>query len=470
MATETAGMKQWKRCLEIIEVNVSEQDYRTWFLPIQFISFSREQKELLLSVPSNFFFEILDSQFKKLMYNVVWKNFGKEIHIMYRILTDSTNDIATEIDTIPSAVEPQRLSKSGVFLPTSRSKIPPAELDSNLNAEYRFENFIEGESNKLPRSIGQAIAENPKQTTFNPLFIYGASGVGKTHLVNAIGTKLKELHPKMRVLYVGANQFTVQYTDSIRKNTFNDFINFYQTIDTLIIDDIQELAGQDKTQLEFFHIFNHLKLNGKQIIITSDRDPASMKGMEERLLTRFKWGLMAELERPNQELCRKILENKIRHDGLSIPEDVVEYIAANVNNSIRDLEGIVNSLMASSVVYSRDIDLAMAEQIVKRVIKFQSAPITIDRIIEEACLHWGISQDEVFSKSRKANIVTVRQTAMYLAQKHTKMTASRIGLLIGGRNHATVLHAIGQIRDRISTEKEFARHISELEAALKRKK
>ena len=333
MATETAGMKQWKRCLEIIEVNVSEQDYRTWFLPIQFISFSREQKELLLSVPSNFFFEILDSQFKKLMYNVVWKNFGKEIHIMYRILTDSTNDIATEIDTIPSAVEPQRLSKSGVFLPTSRSKIPPAELDSNLNAEYRFENFIEGESNKLPRSIGQAIAENPKQTTFNPLFIYGASGVGKTHLVNAIGTKLKELHPKMRVLYVGANQFTVQYTDSIRKNTFNDFINFYQTIDTLIIDDIQELAGQDKTQLEFFHIFNHLKLNGKQIIITSDRDPASMKGMEERLLTRFKWGLMAELERPNQELCRKILENKIRHDGLSIPEDVVEYIAANVNNS-----------------------------------------------------------------------------------------------------------------------------------------
>ena len=470
MATETAGMKQWKRCLEIIEVNVSEQDYRTWFLPIQFISFSREQKELLLSVPSNFFFEILDSQFKKLMYNVVWKNFGKEIHIMYRILTDSTNDIATEIDTIPSAVEPQRLSKSGVFLPTSRSKIPPAELDSNLNAEYRFENFIEGESNKLPRSIGQAIAENPKQTTFNPLFIYGASGVGKTHLVNAIGTKLKELHPKMRVLYVGANQFTVQYTDSIRKNTFNDFINFYQTIDTLIIDDIQELAGQDKTQLEFFHIFNHLKLNGKQIIITSDRDPASMKGMEERLLTRFKWGLMAELERPNQELCRKILENKIRHDGLSIPEDVVEYIAANVNNSIRDLEGIVNSLMASSVVYSRDIDLTMAEQIVKRVIKFQSAPITIDRIIEEACLHWGISQDEVFSKSRKANIVTVRQTAMYLAQKHTKMTASRIGLLIGGRNHATVLHAIGQIRDRISTEKEFARHISELEAALKRKK
>ena len=192
--------------------------------------------------------------------------------------------------------------------------------------------------------------------------------------------------------------------------------------------------------------------------------------MEERLLTRFKWGLMAELERPNQELCRKILENKIRHDGLSIPEDVVEYIATNVNNSIRDLEGIVNSLMASSVVYSRDIDLLMAEQIVKRAIKFQATPITIERIIEEACLHWGVTQEEVFSKSRKANIVTVRQTAMYLAQKHTKMTASRIGLLIGGRNHATVLHAIGQIRDRISTDKEFARHITELETALKRRK
>ncbi|MBP5380471.1 MAG: chromosomal replication initiator protein DnaA [Bacteroidaceae bacterium] len=464
-------MKQWKRCLEIIEVNVvNKQDYRTWFMPIQFVSFNREQKELLLSVPSNYFFEILDGQFKKLMYSVVWKTFGKDIHIMYRILTDSTNNIATDVDTTPTAVESQRLSKDGVFLPTGRSKIQPAELDSNLNAEYRFENFIEGESNKLPRSIGQAIAENPKQTTFNPLFIFGASGVGKTHLVNAIGTKLKELHPKMRVLYVGAHQFTVQYTDSIRNNSFNDFINFYQTIDTLIVDDIQELAGQEKTQLAFFHIFNHLKMNGKQIILTSDRDPASMKGMEERLLTRFKWGLMAELERPNQELCRKILENKIRHDGLSIPEDVVEYIATNVNNSIRDLEGIVNSLMASSVVYSRDIDLLMAEQIVKRAIKFQATPITIERIIEEACLHWGVTQEEVFSKSRKANIVTVRQTAMYLAQKHTKMTASRIGLLIGGRNHATVLHAIGQIRDRISTDKEFARHITELETALKRRK
>ena len=453
--------KSWERCLEIIKCNVADHEFNTWFSPIRFVNFEKETQELQLNVPTSYFYEILDGQYRTLMFNVVWREFGKGVHIRY----------SYQIDNIEVK---QNGSGTHTKLPkgpddTFRTPKKPAtpEFSSQLNPEYRFENFIEGESNKLLRSVGLSIAENPKQTTFNPLFIYGSSGVGKTHLVNAIGTALNEKFPKRRVLYVGAHQFTVQYTESIRNNTFNDFIQFYQTIDTLIIDDVQELAGQTKTQLAFFHIFNHLKMNGKQIILTSDRAPATMQGMEERLLTRFKWGLMAELEKPNQELCRRILQSKIRHDGLEIPEDIIDYIAASANDSVRDLEGILNSLMAYAVVYNREIDLDMAEQVVRRTVKTQKHVITLENILQTCSQLWDISQDDIFSKSRKANIVSVRQTVMYLAQKYTKLTASRIGQLIGGRNHATVLHAIAQVRDRISTDKLFAQKVEHTEKTLK---
>lgn len=463
MASATTNEK-WAYFLEIIGKNVNSQEFKTWFQPIEFVSYEAEKKELLLSVPSAYFFEMLDGQFKKLMYNVMWRTFtkDKEAHITYRI--QKTDDISIDVQTLGTDAKLKK-RKDNVFIKPRHTA--EEELDSQLNKEYRFENFIEGESNKLPRSVGQSIADNPRQTTFNPLFIYGSSGVGKTHLVNAIGMRIKELYPKNRVLYVGAHQFQVQFTDSYRTNTINDFINFYQTIDVLIIDDIQELIGNTGTQNAFFHIFNHLKMNGKQIILTSDRMPASMPGMEERLLTRFKWGLMAELEKPNRELCKRILESKIRHDGLQIPEDVVDYISANVNESVRDMEGIVNSLLAYSSVYNRDIDLSMAEQIVKRTMKRQQKTITLDSIIDKCCERWKVSQDDVFSKSRKANIVTVRQVAMYLAQKMTKLTASKIGLHIGGRNHATVLHAINQVKDRMSTDKAFAKQVSETETNIK---
>ena len=458
---------KWKNCLDIIKCNVKEQEYNTWFRPIEPMSFDKETKELILGVPTNYFYEMLDGQFKKLIYNVVWRIYGKESRIKYRIQTDSTNQIYTDVEGSSGDVERQKMDTKKKVFKEPIPKLPEADLDSRLNRDYRFDNFIEGESNKLPRSVGQSIAENPKQTTFNPLFIYGSSGVGKTHLVNAIGTRIKELHPEKRVLYVEANRFTIQFTDSFRNNSRNDFLHFYQSIDVLIIDDIQELMGQEKTQLAFFHIFNHLKMNGKQIILTSDRIPSSMQGMEDRLLTRFTWGLMAELEKPNQELCRKILLNKIHHDGLDIPEEVIDYIVVNVNNSVRDLEGIVNALLAYTVVYNRDIDLQMAEQIVRKTVRRQTKTITLEDIIECACAHWNVSQEEVFSKSRKANIVQVRQTAMFLAQKLTKLTASKIGLLIGGRNHATVLHAIRQVNDRIITDKDYAKAVKEIEKKLK---
>lgn len=464
MAKEAKYTKEWKRCLEIIKCNVTEQDYQTWFVPIIFVSFDSETQKLLLSVPSNYFYEMLDGQYKRLVYNVVWRVFGKEARIMYRIQTDSMNDISVDVEGTTTK-EKLRKYPDNTFRPIS--KVPVDDLDSQLNQEYRFENFIEGESNKLPRSVGQSIAENPTQTTFNPLFIYGSSGVGKTHLVNAIGTAIKEKFPKRRVLYIGAHQFTVQYTDATVNNHRNEFIQFYQTIDTLILDDVQELAGQTKTQLAFFHIFNHLRMNGKQIIMTSDRPPTELQGMEERLLTRFKWGLMAELEKPNQELCRKILVSKIHHDGLVIPDDVVDYISQHINDSVRDLEGVVNSLMAHAVVYNCDINLNMAQQIVRRVVKAQTRTVTIENIIDVCCTRWQMSQDDVFSKNRKANVVMVRQTIMYLAQRLTKLTASKIGLLVGGRNHATVLHAINQVRSRLDTDKVFSKQLLEVEHDLK---
>ncbi len=461
----------WERCLEIIKCNVKEQEFDAWFRPAQFISFEAETHELLLSVPSNFFYEILDGQFKGLMYNVVRRVYGikdiRDVRIVYRILTDSTNNISTDKEGLPTQ-EGMRLMPDDSMRPNS--KAPEDDLESNLNPDYRFENFIEGESNRFAYSIGRSLADNPRQTTFNPLFIHGASGVGKTHLVNAIGMALKEKFPKRRVLYVTAHQFMVQFTESRRQNTFNQFIAFYQTIDTLIIDDIQELAGQEKTQEAFFHIFNHLKMNGKQIILTSDKAPAVLQGLEDRLLTRFKWGLTAELERPELELRRRILVSKIRRDGLSIPDDVIDFVAENASESVRDLEGIVNSLMAYSVVYSRDIDLPLAEQVLKRTIRTHEKTITLDNIVDACCEHWGCSHDDLYSKSRKASIVTVRQTVMYLAHKHTKMTTSRIGLLIGGRNHATVLHAIHQVEDRLATDHDYKSHVSAIEAQLKGRK
>ncbi len=479
MAVDKKQKELWKRCLEFFKCNVArylqlsdtklaEKEYQTWFRPIVFISFDEEKKELVLGVPSNFFYEMLEGKFRNLMFNVFWHVYGsKDIRVVYRVQADSENGLSIDYEASSDGVSQVRKGKDNVLkIPAPKRK--PDELDSQLNKEQCFDNFIEGDSNRLARSVGLSIAENPQQVTFNPFFIYGASGVGKTHLVNAIGTRAKELHPGRRVLYLGAHQLTMQYAEATQSNKRPEFMRFYQSIDLLIVDDIQELAGQTATQNEFFHIFNHLKQNGKQIIMTSDRQPADLQGMEERLLTRFKWGLTTELEKPNQELCRKILVNKIRRDGLSIPEDVIDYIAVNVNESVRELEGIVNSLMAFSVVLSRDIDLAMAEQVLGRVIKHQKPNITLENIVEACCHKWEVTHEELYSSSRKAKIVTARQTAMYLAQKLLKMSASRIGLLIGGRNHATVLHAIKQTTDRISLEKPFAKEVEAVERELKK--
>ena len=427
---------------------------------------SAVQKELAVYIPSQFFFEYLEEHFRRLIHITISRFFGADVTLSYEVEVADNVTVNQESDSnmVPEAAPSPLAANQSPQL--AQAVGMAADLDSQLNVHQSFSNFIEGTSNKLPRSVGQAIAEHPEQQTFNPLFVYGPSGVGKTHLVNAIGMRTKELHPEKRVLYLSAHLFMVQFTDARRRNIFNDFMHFYQSIDMLIVDDVQELAGMTATQNAFFHIFNHLRQNGKQIIMTCDRPPVSLQGMEERLITRFKSGLMAEMEKPEEPLRRSILHSIVKHDGLSIPDDVVNYISHNVTGSVRELEGIVHSLLAYSVVYSKDIDLEFAQRILAGRIKIEKKDITIDQIISCTCEHYNVKEEEIFGKSRKANVVTVRQMSMYLAHKHTKLTASKIGIYVGNRDHATVLHGIKTIDGRLKIEQKLRQDLEELEGKL----
>ena len=456
----------WQRCMEMFRSNVSEQQFATWFSPMRLKAYNAAQKELAVYIPSQFFFEYLEEHFRHLIHVTISRFFGADATLLYEVEVGEGATISQESDNnmvkeaspsnFPANQSPSLAQAVGL----------PEDLDSQLNIKQTFSNFIEGTSNKLPRSVGQAIAEHPEQMTFNPLFIYGPSGVGKTHLVNAIGLRTKELHPEKRVLYLSAHLFMVQFTDARKRNVFNDFMHFYQSIDMLIMDDMQELIGMAGTQNAFFHVFNHLRQNGKQIIMTCDRPPVSLQGMEDRLITRFKSGLMAEMEKPEESLRRDILHNIVKHDGLKIPDDVLNYISRNVNNSVRELEGIIHSLLAYSVVYSKDIDLEFAQRILAGRVKVERKTVTIDQIISCTCEHFKVREEEVFGKSRKANIVMVRQMSMYLAHKHTKLTAGKIGIYVGNRDHATVLHGIKTIDGRLKVDKELRRHLEEVEEKL----
>ncbi len=460
----------WGRCLNIIRDNVPETAYRAWFEPI--VPKKYEDKTLTIGVPSHFFYEFLEEHFLDLLRAALYKGIGEGTQLMYCVLTDKTNGIIVEMEgSNRSPVVPVRPVRNGNKTPDPMQTSAPQDLDPQLNPRYNFENFIVGKSNELARSIGESIAQNPGKSTFNPLFLHGASGVGKTHLTNAIGTRIKEAYPEKKVLYVSAHLLQVQYTDSVRTNNFNNFIQFYQKIDVLIVDDIQEFAGLTKTQNTFFHIFNHLHQNGKQLILTSDRPPVALQGMEDRLLTRFKWGLVAELEKPDLELRKNILRNKIHRDGLTIPESVINYIAENVNEGVRELEGIINSLLAQSIVFKRDIDLELAERIVRKAVIHtnETKPLTIEEIIQKVCAHYEIEESAIHTKTRKREVVQVRQIAMYLAKKHTESSSARIGQLIGNKDHATVLHACKQVKDLLGVDKAFKTELEEIEATLKRR-
>lgn len=457
---------RWDNALALIRENVSQQQYDTWFRPIVFESFDDAKKTLLVQVPSPFVYEYLEENYVDLLIKVLHRTFCEGIRLNYRVVTDKEHKLSQDIESDPADIEQKPRTRANQS-PTPLDAAQPQQIDPQLNPHLSFANYIEGASNKLPRSVGQSIAEHPNTTQFNPMFIYGPSGCGKTHLVNAIGLRTKQLYPQKRVLYISARLFQVQYTNAVLQNSTNDFIRFYQTIDMLIVDDIQEWISAPKTQDTFFHIFDHLFRNGKRIILASDRPPVDLKGMPERLLTRFSCGLIAELEKPNTQLCVDILENKIRKDGLHIPRDVIEFISQTANGSVRDLQGVINSLMAYSIVYNSNIDMRLAERVINRAVKIDDKPLTVDEIIETVCNHFNVSPSAVGGKSRKRDFVVARQVSMYLAQKYTKMPASRIGKLVGNRDHSTVIHSCTQVENRLKVDKEFLAEIQSLENSFK---
>lgn len=455
----------WNNCLKVIKDNVSEEAYKTWFDPI--VPLKYENNEFVVEVPSMFFYEYIEEKFAELLRLTLSREVGESTRLMYRVVMDRTSQTTTDV---PAAIveNTERPSQSvlNVIELSPFKKIIRQDVDPQLNTSYNFNTFVEGKSNKLARTAGISIANEPGKTIFNPLFLYGLSGVGKTHLVNAIGVMTKQLNPEKRVLYVTANLFKIQYTDSVRNNTQNDFLSFYQSIDVLIIDDIHEFATAG-VQNTFFHIFNHLHQMGKQLILTSDRAPGMLSGMEERLLTRFKWGLTAEIEKPDFELRKAILKQKIYKDGLDISEDVIDYIAENVSDNIRNLEGVLISLLAHATLTDVNIDLKLAETVIGKVVSSAPKIVSVEQIRDIVCDYYSIPTEKLMSSSRKREISTARQMAMYLSKQYTKNSLSSIGKIIGNRNHATVLHACGVVNDLLDTDKTIRYDMKELEARLK---
>lgn len=455
----------WTRCLSVIKDNISEASFTTWFAPI--IPLKYENNIFVLQVPSQFFVEYIEEKYIDLLRMTLYREAGVGTKLEYRVLIDKSSNKGTRIPSNNEQVQPKATSfKSNFTSPYQRPQLP--ELDPQLNPAYNFNNLVEGKSNKLARTAGISIANEPGKNIFNPLFVYGQSGVGKTHLANAIGIMTKQLHPEKRVLYVPANTFQIQYTDAVRNNTVNDFLNFYQTIDVLIMDDIQEFAGKTGTQNTFFHIFNHLHQSGKQLVLTSDRSPLVMVGLEQRLMTRFKWGLAAEIEKPDFELRKSILESKIYRDGLEIPEDVVDFIAGNVVDNVRDLEGVLASLMAHSTLADMCVDIELAEKIISRIVNISHKVNTVEKIRDVVCEYFSLSVDAISTKSRKREVVQARQIAMYLSKQLTKSSLANIGYTIGQRDHATVLHACKIVTDLMDCDKNFRTSVKEIEEKLRK--
>jgi chromosomal replication initiator protein len=457
----TSHINLWNKCLAVIKDNIGETTFNTWFAPI--VPLKYENKEFTIQVPSQFFYEIIESQFIDLLRMTLYREVGEGTKLMYSILVDTSTNTGV---TYPGK-EPAKANdiKTNIAVPFQNKIIQ--DVNPNLNPNYTFNNYIEGTTNKLARTAGISIANNPGKTIFNPLFVHGDSGVGKTHLAHAIGNMAKEVNPEKRVLYVSANLFQQQFTTASMNNDRNSFLNFYQQIDVLIIDDIHEFASKTGTQDAVFHIFNFLHQAGKQLVLTSDRSPVLLQGFEKRLLSRFRWGLAAEIEKPDYDLRKAVLTNKIINDGLDIPAHIVDFIAENVKEN-RDMEGVLVSLLAHSMLTNKEIDIELAQSVVSKIVNITPKTTTIDSIKKLVCEHLGLSVESVMSKQRKHELVLARQIAMYLSKQYTKQSLSNIGLNIGNRDHATVLHACKVVADQMEIDKSFRLTVNEIENKLKK--
>jgi len=467
----------WNRCLKIIKDNVPSISYRTWFEPI--VPLRLEKNILTIQVPSPFFYEYLEEQYIDILRKVLRKELGFDAKLEYSVVMENNGYSSTKPYTVKLPARNQKeLKNKPVSVPIDSEAttiknpfiipgLKKLNIDPMLNPENSFMNFVEGDCNRLARSAGFAVANNPGGTAFNPLLIYGESGLGKTHLAQAIGIQVKEKFQDKTVLYVNANKFQTQFLYSIRNNNKNDFVHFYQMIDVLVIDDVHEFAGKEKTQDAFFHIFNHLHQSGKQLILTSDKPPVELQGLEQRLLSRFKWGLSADLQVPDFETRMAILKKKTYKDGIDLPDEVVEYIATHITDNIRELEGALISLLAQSTLNKKEITLELAKDMIDKLIKNTKREISIDYIQKVVCNYFNIPVEHIQSKTRKREIVQARQVAMFFSKSLTKASLATIGSQIGGKDHATVLHACKTVNNLIETDKRFRIQIDEIEKKLK---
>jgi chromosomal replication initiator protein len=482
----------WVNCLRVIKANIGEQSFKTWFQPI--VPVQLHNNVLIIQVPSQFFYEWLEEHYVDVLKKAIYQELGPEGRLEYSIVVDQgnaqTKPRTLNLPTSHKAAGPAPVATPAAALATgpmsssarnvAAAAAQPAQpatlrnpfeaskaidrnyLNSQLNHSYTFENYIEGDCNRLSRSAGLAVANKPGTTSFNPLMIYGGVGLGKTHLVQAIGNHIKATNTDKFVLYVSAEKFTNQFIESLRSNAVQDFANFYLLVDILILDDVQFLSGKDKTQEMFFHIFNHLHQAGKQIVMTSDRPPRDLVGLEDRLLSRFKWGLTADLQSPDFETRMAIIQNKMQQDGIDIPPQVVEYLAHSVNTNVRELEGVLISLVAQSSLNRREIDLEMAKQALRHIIEEVEAEVNLDFIQKTCAEYFGVPLDLLKAKTRKKEVVTARQVAMYFAKEHTSHSLKSIGHHFGGRDHSTVIHSVQTVSDLIDSDKSFRSTIQEL--------
>jgi len=467
----------WQSCLSIIKDNVSPISFKTWFEPI--VPVKLEKSILTIQVPSPFFYEYLEEQYIDILRKTLRKELGTDAKLEYSVVMENNNFVNSKPYTVKFPTQNKtELKNKPVSIPVNNQEyqiknpfvipgIKKLYVDPQLNSDNTLANFVEGECNRLARSAGLAVSHAPGKTAFNPLFLYGNSGLGKTHLAQAIGIEAKQKFPEKTVLYVNAAKFQTQFVEAIRNNNKNDFLHFYQMIDILIIDDVQEFAGKEKTQDIFFHIFNHLHQSGKQLIFTSDKPPVELQGLEQRLLSRFKWGLSADLQSPDFETRIAILKKKIYNDGIIVPDEVIEYIASNITNNIRELEGALISLLAQSTLNKKEITLELASEMIDKLVKNTKKEISIDYIQKTVCEYFGLPSDVLQTKTRKREIVQARQIAMYFSKGMTKSSLSTIGSIIGGKDHATVLHACKTVNNLMDTDKRFKSQIEDIERRLK---
>jgi chromosomal replication initiator protein len=461
----------WENCLNFIKDNIQEQAFKTWFEPIK--SVELKENALYIQVPSKFFYEWLEEHYVKLLKVALTKELGKNAKLLYKIkMENSYGNSKPFIEQIPSSqkasVKTQEVEvpmmdlgpeiKNPFIIPGIRN----LKIESQLNPNYSFENFIEGDSNRLARSAGLAVANKPGGTSFNPLLIFGGVGLGKTHLSHAIGVEIKDRYPEKTVLYISAESFTQQYIDSVKKNTRNDFIHFYQLMDVLIIDDVQFFSGKTGTQDVFFHIFNYLHQNGKQVILTSDKPPVDILDIENRLLSRFKWGLSAELFEPDYITRIGILKKILFRDSVELPEEIIEFVAKKIKNNIRELEGAIITLIAQSSFNKKEINLEMAKNVVEKFVKNTKKEISIEYIQKVISDYFQLDINVLQSKTRKRDIVQARQLAMFFSKKYTKSSLASIGQQIGKRDHATVLHACKTVENLSTTDKHFRKYVEDL--------